>query len=81
MCTSPAGRTSSNGDEALVNMQTGISTLVRDPGARVQGLIVPNDASTRTPAAETSAGRPRPSRPRRRNDQFMLQVQRAATRA
>ena len=34
-----------NGDEALVNMKTGISTLVRDPGARVQGLIVPNDSS------------------------------------
>ena len=33
-----------NGDEALVNMKTGISTLVRDPGTRVQGLIVPNEA-------------------------------------
>ena len=34
-----------NGDEALVNMKTGISTLVRNPGTRVQGLIVPNDSS------------------------------------
>ena len=40
-----------NGDEALVNMKTGISTLVRDPGARVQGLIVPNDTSNRDGAA------------------------------
>ncbi len=40
-----------NGDEALVNMKTGISTLVRDPGARVQGLIVPNDTSNRDAAA------------------------------
>jgi len=39
------GQNQLNGDEALVNMQTGISTLVRDPGGRVQGLVVPNDAS------------------------------------
>ena len=38
-----------NGDEALVNMHTGISTMVRNPGGRVQGLVVPNDASA--PAA------------------------------
>ena len=36
-----------NGDEALVNMKTGISTLVRNPGTRVQGLIVPNDPTSR----------------------------------
>ena len=41
-----------NGDEALVNMKTGISTLVRVPGARVQGLIVPNDTSSRAPDAK-----------------------------
>lgn len=35
-----------NGDEALVNMHTGISTLVREPGnGRVEGLVVPNDTS------------------------------------
>ncbi|GAC1343260.1 MAG: hypothetical protein NVSMB18_18700 [Acetobacteraceae bacterium] len=39
------GQNQLNGDEALVNMQTGISTLVRDPGGRVQGLVVPNDTS------------------------------------
>ncbi|MDP9096791.1 MAG: hypothetical protein M3N26_09635 [Pseudomonadota bacterium] len=48
-----------NGDEALVNMKTGISTLVRDPGTRVQGLIVPNDTSTR-PA--TGAPAPKPAK-------------------
>ena len=42
-----------NGDEALVNMKTGISTLVRDPGARVQGLIMPNDASNRDSSSKS----------------------------
>ena len=46
-----------NGDEALVNMRTGISTLVRtEPGKRVQGLVVPNEAPT--------PGAPAPSRQR-----------------
>lgn len=31
-----------NGEEALVNMKTGISTLQERPGARVEGLVVPN---------------------------------------
>ena len=47
-----------NGDEALVNMKTGISTLVRDPGARVQGLIVPNDTSNRDGAGTTPTAKP-----------------------
>lgn len=34
------------GDEAIVNMKTGISRLIRDPGHRVEGLIVPSDANT-----------------------------------
>ena len=40
-----------NGDEALVNMRTGISTLVRNPGGRVQGLVVPNDTGLNQPTA------------------------------
>ncbi len=32
-----------NGDEALVNMRTGVSTITRVPGQRVEGLVVPND--------------------------------------
>lgn len=50
-----------NGDEALINMKTGISTLVRDPGARVQGLVVPNDSSTPGPA--TGAPKRKPAKP------------------
>lgn len=37
------GQNQLEGDEALVNMKTGISTLVRDPGRRVEGLVIPND--------------------------------------
>ena len=44
------GQNQLEGDEALVNMHTGISTLVRDPGKRVQGLVIPNDASTKDAA-------------------------------
>ena len=47
-----------NGDEALVNMKTGISTLVRNPGERVQGLIVPNDAAERGDAAAVKPPKP-----------------------
>jgi lipopolysaccharide export system protein LptA len=45
-----------NGDEAVVNMRTGISTLSRNPGGRIQGLVVPNDAQ----AAGTPGTKPRP---------------------
>jgi lipopolysaccharide export system protein LptA len=52
-----------NGDEALVNMKTGISTLVRNPGTRVQGLIVPNDTSAQ-PGAQPGNGtlKPKPAK-------------------
>ena len=42
------GQNQLDGDEALVNMRTGISTIVRDPGRRVQGLVMPNDAKDAT---------------------------------
>ena len=50
------GQSQLNGDEALVNMRTGISTLSRDPGRRVQGLVVPNDAA----AGGAAPGAPSP---------------------
>jgi len=52
------GSSQLNGDEALVNMRTGISTLSRDPGRRVQGLVVPNDA---TPAPNAGADAKKPA--------------------
>lgn len=35
-----------SGQEAIVNMQTGVARLVSAPGARVQGLVVPQGAQT-----------------------------------
>ncbi len=39
------GQNQLNGAAAIVNMHTGLATMTEDPGTRVQGLIVPNDAS------------------------------------
>ena len=50
------GENELQGDEALVNMHTGISTMVRDPGKRVQGLVVPNDASSKGVVIDKSKG-------------------------
>lgn len=52
------GQSQLNGDEALVNMRTGISTLSRNPGKRVEGLVVPNDATAGGPTAKPPAAKP-----------------------
>ncbi len=57
------GQNQLEGDEALVNMRTGISTLIREPGKRVEGLVIPNDASTKTAAKPASPKGPAPSTP------------------
>ncbi len=41
------GQNQLNGDHAVVNLRTGISTVTRDPGGRVEGLVVPNDPSNK----------------------------------
>ncbi len=46
------GENELNGAAAIVNMKTGIATLSETPGARVEGLVVPNDS---TPAAKRPA--------------------------
>ena len=50
------GQNQLNGDEAVVNMRTGISTVTRNPGSRVEGLVVPNDAQ----AQGVQGGRAKP---------------------
>ena len=40
------GENQLNGREAIVNMRTGVARLVSAPGARVQGLILPNQQGT-----------------------------------
>ncbi len=37
------GQNQLNGAAAIINMHTGVATMTEDPGARVQGLIVPNE--------------------------------------
>ena len=47
-----------NGAAAVVNMKTGLATLIQAPGGRVQGLVVPNasgNAAPTPPAAKTQA--------------------------
>ena len=37
------GENQLNGSAAIVNMKTGVATLTQAPGARVEGLVVPNE--------------------------------------
>jgi lipopolysaccharide export system protein LptA len=48
------------GDEAIINMNTGVSRLIRYPGRRVEGLIVPSQTDKGAAAA------PKPTKPTRR---------------
>jgi lipopolysaccharide export system protein LptA len=56
-----------NGSEAVVNMKTGIATLLAGNSGRVTGLIVPNDQSVPPPPADTAnkppQTKPSPARP------------------
>ena len=57
------GQNQMDGDEAIVNMHTGISTLTRNPGKRVEGLVVPNDTSTSGTSGTSGASGPKPPKP------------------
>jgi lipopolysaccharide export system protein LptA len=52
------GQNQLNGDEGVTNLKTGISTVTRNPGSRVEGLVVPNDANSAAPgtAVKPKAG-------------------------
>jgi lipopolysaccharide export system protein LptA len=45
------GQNQLQGQEAIVNLRSGISRLVSAPGQRVQGLILPNSGQENAPAA------------------------------
>ena len=45
------GQNQLQGQEAIVNLRTGVSRLVSAPGARVQGLVLPSSGQERAPAA------------------------------
>ena len=46
------GQNQLNGDQGMVNLKTGISTISRAPGGRVEGLVVPNDRPGAGPDAK-----------------------------
>ncbi|WP_158742357.1 LptA/OstA family protein [Acidisphaera sp. L21] len=48
------GQNQLNGDQAVINLRTGVSTLSRNPGQRVEGLVVPNDAGAPPGAPKTA---------------------------
>ena len=50
------GQNQLNGDEAVINLKTGVSTMQRNPGNRVAGLVVPNDAQSGDKATPGKAG-------------------------
>ena len=56
------GQNQLNGDEAVINLKTGVSTMERRPGGRVEGLVVPNDAQDKT-AQDKGAAAPKPVKP------------------
>jgi lipopolysaccharide export system protein LptA len=52
------GQNQLNGPAADVNMKTGIAHMISDPGQRVQGLIMPNDAQSASAPAAGAASKP-----------------------
>ncbi len=48
-----------NGSEAVVNMKTGVATLLAGDSGRVSGLVVPNDQSSPPPGAGPQGTPPR----------------------
>ena len=55
------GENQLNGAAAIVNMKTGVATIVQTPGSRVQGLVVPNDQQAKTaPDAKAKAAKVTP---------------------
>jgi lipopolysaccharide export system protein LptA len=60
------GENQLNGNEAEVNMKTGVATMLPGGADRVHGLIVPNDAQTQTGGAAKPPAKPlakAPSKP------------------
>jgi lipopolysaccharide export system protein LptA len=50
------GQNQLNGDFGVTNLKTGVSTVTRSPGSRVEGLVVPNDKTVPSPG-----GAPKPA--------------------
>ncbi|MBV8573529.1 MAG: LPS export ABC transporter periplasmic protein LptC [Acetobacteraceae bacterium] len=63
------GQNQLNGVEAEVNLKTGISRLLSGSGGRVQGLVVPNDASNQQGSGGLDLGAPKGPPPTRKGGQ------------
>jgi lipopolysaccharide export system protein LptA len=52
------GENQLNGSTAIVNMKTGVATMLETPGARVHGLVVPNEPQAKgaSPDSDTKPG-------------------------
>jgi lipopolysaccharide export system protein LptA len=57
------GQNQLNGAEAEVDMHTGVARLISAPGARVQGLVLPNDPTNRAAGVPGAAAPTAPAAP------------------
>ncbi len=57
------GENQLNGAAAIVNMKTGVATMTQTPGARVQGLVVPNEQQPKSGADAGTSPHPAPKKP------------------
>jgi len=55
------GQNQLQGQEAIVNLRTGISRLVSAPGQRVQGLVLPSSGQEVAPGGAQGGARPSPA--------------------
>jgi lipopolysaccharide export system protein LptA len=53
------GQNQLDGSEAEVNMKTGIAQLLPGPSERVQGLVLPNDATNQQLSGQAPSGPPK----------------------
>ncbi len=58
------GENTLTGQEAIVNMQTGVARLISAPGARVQGLVMPQGGQPATTPGTTPGAAPPQETPR-----------------
>jgi lipopolysaccharide export system protein LptA len=57
------GQNQLEGTEAEVNMKTGISRLLAGTGERIQGLVIPNDETSKQLTGPSAPGQPTPGQP------------------
>jgi lipopolysaccharide export system protein LptA len=53
------GENQLNGSAAIVNMKTGVATMTQAPGARVEGLVVPNEQQPKPAPGSPSTEKPK----------------------